>query len=336
MSSAGVVPRIIPLIEPGASCRVAAVGECMVELSLEGGADPAGRCPATVGFAGDTLNTAVYLKRSCPPAVDVAYVTAVGRDAFSDRMLEFFAAESLDASLIDRHDSRVPGLYAITTDDAGERSFTYWRERSAARTLFSAAGGVNPESLAGFDLIYLSGISMAILEADARERLIDWLPTYRAAGGRVAFDSNYRPRLWPDADAARDCIGRLWNQCDIALPSADDEMALFGEPDPAAVRDRLQACGVIEGVVKNGMGEPLVISPADRPVAAVSRLPPATRVVDTTAAGDSFNGGYLAARLAGAGVRDAILRGHACAVCVIGERGAILPRERFVSSMVVG
>ena len=136
----------------------------------------------------------------------------------------------LATGLVERRPDRVPGLYAISVDAAGERSFTYWRDASAARTLFQPPAEVTPDRLAGFALIYLSGITLAILAPEARAALarVARRPPGRAAA-LVAFDSNYRPRLWPDRDTARREIAALWAATDIGLPSLDDEMALFGD-----------------------------------------------------------------------------------------------------------
>ena len=137
--------------------KVACIGEAMVELSLS-----AEGTAAQVGFAGDTLNTAIYLKRAAP-GLDVSYVTRVGRDAFSDRLREFIAAEAVGTKAIETSKTRNLGLYAISTDAAGERSFTYWRDRSAARELFQTGGAADFSVLEHFDLLYLSAISLAIL-----------------------------------------------------------------------------------------------------------------------------------------------------------------------------
>ncbi len=298
--------------------RIACIGECMIELTLPRD-DGAG---SRVGFAGDTLNVAVYLKRAAPEA-EVAYVTALGTDPLSERMLGFFAGEGIDTGLVERRADRVPGLYAISLDAKGERSFTYWRDSSAARTLFLPPAEVTPERLAGFDLVYLSGITLAIMAPEARAALVAFLAGYRAGGGRVAFDSNYRPRLWPDAATARREIGAFWESTDVGLPSLDDEMALFGEDGEAAVLARLAAAGVARGALKRGGAGPL-------PLGACGPLPrfaPAERVVDTTAAGDSFNGAYLAALMRGEAEADCLAAGHAMAAEVIGHPGAIMPRK---------
>lgn len=294
---------------------VACLGEVMAELSFSD-AEPD---TATIGFAGDTFNTAVYLKRRAPQ-IDVSYVTKLGDDPLSARIVNLMKTERLDTGLVLKSPDRTPGLYAISTDAAGERSFLYWRDRSAFRTLFEPPA-LDLARLMAFDLLYLSAISLAVLPDTARDALLDWLPDYRAAGGRFAFDSNYRPRLWPDAKTARDAIERAWRQADIGLPSIDDEMALFGDRDADAVIGRLNRWGVAEGALKRGADGPRPLDGGPPP-----RFEPAPRVVDSTAAGDSFNAGYLARLLTGGAEAEALAAGHELARLVVQHRGAIVDR----------
>lgn len=296
--------------------RVASIGEAMVEISrvdLVGGT-------ARVGVAGDTYNTAVYLARLLGLG-RVDYVTVLGRDDLSERMLAVMAGEGLGTGLVGRHPSRLPGLYAIELDARGERSFRYWREASAARTLF-AGGGPALDDLGGFDVILLSGITLAILPDEVRWALIARLRELRAEGRTVAFDGNYRARLWPDAEAARAAFDAMWPATTVALPSLDDEAALRPGVTAPEVAERLAELGVAEIVIKGGAAGPLV-GPEARPL----HLAAAERVVDTSGAGDSFNAGYLAARLSGKDPEAAARAGHALASVVVGHHGAVIPRE---------
>ncbi|SOC02655.1 sugar kinase [Rhodobacter maris] len=287
--------------------KIACVGEAMIELNPD-------RAGAQIGYAGDTLNTAIYLARNFS-AAEVDFVTVLGRDGMSARMEAFIRAEGVGTGRITHHAERLPGVYAIATDETGERSFSYWRNQSAARTLFEDGFA----QLEGCDVIYLSAITLAILPPSVRAGLLAHIGAHPAT---VVFDSNYRPRLWEDAKTARDCIAAAWAVSDIALPSVDDEMALCGEATPAEVLVRFRAMGCTQGALKCGAAGALPLDPGVR----APDFPPAARVVDTTAAGDSFNGAYLAAVLQGAPEAEALARAHVQACAVIAQPGAIIPR----------
>jgi 2-dehydro-3-deoxygluconokinase len=296
--------------------RVASIGECMVEVVDR----PDGSC--LFGFGGDTLNTAVYLAR-LGAAVD--YVTALGDDPFSERMLRAWGSEGVGTGLVERKAGRLPGLYVIRTDEAGERRFYYWRDRAPARELFEEGGAeclAGP--LSGCAIVYLSGISLSLYGEAGRPRLFALLDRLRAGGTRIAFDSNYRPRGWRDPEEARGAFAAMLSRTDLALSTFEDEALIFGDADALAAHRRQRAAGVAEVVVKQGAEGAVV----DGPDGAV-RVPveEAVRVVDTTAAGDSFNAAYMAARLAGLDPARAARIGHKVAGAVVGHPGAIIPRS---------
>lgn len=297
--------------------KVACIGEAMVELSLDSEhPDTAG-----VGFAGDTLNTAIYLKRTAPE-LDVSYVTRLGKDAFSNKMLEFIQAENISTEAITFSEKRTLGLYTITTDDKGERTFAYWRDTSAAREMFQTPNGISFDILETFDVLYFSAITLAILPSEVRAALLTWLPIFqKSTGGRVIFDSNHRPLLWPDAETCQTTTADFWKITDIALPSIDDELAVFGTSTETELLARFAEYGVTQGALKRGEQGPTSLGD---PVQASYTA--ADKVIDTTAAGDSFNGGYLGAFLTGADQATALRAGHDLAAKVVGVKGAIIPR----------
>lgn len=299
--------------------RVAVVGECMLELQGEA----FGTMRQT--FGGDTLNSAVYLARlAAGRGVEVQYATAVGTDSLSEGLLTRWQAERVGVDLVRRVQDRLPGLYLIEVDERGERRFSYWRDQSAARSYFDGPGSPLEDASERFDALYLSGISLAILPPAGRERLLALMGAMRARGALVAFDNNYRPRLWAHAAEARAVFTRAFAQATLALVTADDHQALMGlatlEEGIAAAR----ALPAPELVIKRGAQPTLVRSAGAWAEAAIEPVP---QVVDTTAAGDSFAAGYLACRLLGAAAPDAARFGNRVAARVIQHRGALIPPE---------
>lgn len=290
--------------------RIACVGEVMLELSAPAVGD------THLGVAGDTYNTAVYLKRMLGDGFEVDYVTALGRDDFSDRIVAQIARHGLGQGAIERREDRAPGLYAIATSPDGERSFSYWRSESAARTLFSQPCSVPMSRLAGYDMVYLSGITLAVLPLAIRNELAAFLRDYQ---GLFVYDSNHRPRLWESAETARQTNKQFWGLADIALPSVDDEMEIYGDASQDAVVARLNQFGANFGALKRGEDGPRDLSGASHDV----DFPPAQNVIDTTAAGDSFNAGYLTGLIQTGSTTKALLGGHILASKVVGVRGAI-------------
>ncbi|MCG8155953.1 sugar kinase [Brenneria goodwinii] len=302
--------------------NIAVIGECMIELSQKG-------TDLSRGFGGDTLNTAVYIARQVQPdALGVHYVTALGTDSFSEEMIAAWQQEGVQTDLIQRLDNKLPGLYFIETDDSGERTFYYWRNDAAARYWLDSADAEKIcRELAHFDYLYLSGISLAILNAESRQRLLSLLLACRANGGKVIFDNNYRPRLWQSKEETQQAYTDMLSCTDIAFLTLDDEDMLWGAKPVAEVLARTHGLGVTEIIIKRGADSCLVSQPGQELIDVPAVKLPKDKVVDTTAAGDSFSAGYLAVRLNGGSAQEAARRGHLTASTVIQYRGAIIPQE---------
>ncbi|MBV8034292.1 MAG: sugar kinase [Pelomonas sp.] len=306
-----------------------AVGECMIELS------DAGAGLLRQAFGGDTLNTAVYLARLAGDAYRVGYATALGdADFYSAAMLEAWRTEGLDTTWVQRRAGELPGLYTIQVDAHGERRFAYWRNDSAARRYLSSDASPLLAREADIDLLYVSGISLAILPETDRARLLALMQRLHARGACVVFDNNYRPRLWPDAAVAQRAYADAYATASVALVTLDDEMALFpgsGGEDTALAQCRARCGDGTELVVKRGQADTLVARlPGEFQAVPTRRV---ERVVDTTAAGDSFAAGYLAARLHGQPPAVAAAAGNALAATVIQHRGAVIPAEAMPAAL---
>jgi 2-dehydro-3-deoxygluconokinase len=305
--------------------QVVVVGECMLELVSLGQAP--GRTQGwQLGYAGDTFNTALYL---CRLEVPVTYLTALGTDPFSQDLRASWAGEGIDTSLVLTDGSRLPGLYTIRNDADGERHFYYWRERSAARRLFTLPGiEAALERTRRASWLFLSGITLSIFTPAEREQLVQTAAAVRAGGGQVAFDPNYRPALWSSAAQAREAFAAIGSSVSLALPTHADEATLFGDTEPLQSVQRWRQLGADEVVVKGGAQGCLVAAGADiRSMAAAAVVRP----IDTTGAGDAFNAAYLAGRITGLAPVVAARGANRLAGEVIQHRGAILDPERMAA-----
>jgi 2-dehydro-3-deoxygluconokinase len=303
--------------------KVACIGECMIELKqAQGGL-------FSRGYGGDTLNTAVYLARL---GVGVDYITALGDDPMSDEMIAGWKAEGVGTSRVARLKGKLPGLYMIQTDEFGDRRFFHWRESAAARSLMDL-----PEtddllgSLASYDVVYLSAITLSIYSAQGRAKLIDALHRARKHGARIAFDTNFRARGWPDPEVARAVFDEAFAASDIVLAATEDLLPLYPDESDEQLLERI-CCD--EAVLK--LLSPASIVRFEHISREVKAEPVARPVVDTTAAGDSFAAAYIAARLAASAPVEAARAGHRLGGVVVGYPGAIIPHSAMPINILPG
>lgn len=304
--------------------HIAAIGEVMVELSsLPSSISSDSREVMALSFAGDTYNTSVYMSRL---GLQTDYVTNLGDDPYSTQILQRMTSEKIGTGMIRQLPGRSPGLYIIRNTPDGEREFFYWRKEAPARELFSTAAQAETltAQLEQCDCVYLSGITLAVIGAPSRAILLQALNQLRNRGVKVAFDSNYRPRLWNDKAEAQKAMLEVLSCTDIALLTLDDELLLWDDDSVQGCLERYKS--VHELVLKRGAEDAIIITGNEEIRIPV---PPVADVIDTTGAGDTFNAGYLAARLNGKSPEDAARQGIRCAGIIIRYRGGVIDKEIF-------
>lgn len=310
---------------------IAAIGEVMVELAPFPSSIPEhqNRSLFSQSFAGDTYNSAIYMARL---GLETHYITKLGADSYSNTILSRLHQENINTQHIEQIAGRTPGLYIIHNLPDGEREFFYWRTEAPARQLFQTAEACSAlfEQLKTLDCIYLSGITLAIIGAESRQRLGQLLKQLREAGVTIAFDSNYRPRLWQSQSEAQQAMLDIMQHTDIALLTLDDELMLWGDDSIEGCKTHYASCKLQELVLKRGAKDAVIITPDSQEHVPV---PPVQGVVDTTGAGDSFNAGYLAARLQGKSATESAAQGIKTAGVIIRHRGAIIEKETFLAAM---
>ena len=311
--------------------KIACIGEVMIELASSPVLYRGEAKLKALAYAGDTYNTVVSLSRLGVPAT---YITRLGDDPYSDAILDSLHEEGVDVQSVICQQGMVPGLYMIHNSDDGEREFFYWRTQAPARQLFHHHDEISrwEKELADTEWIYLSGITLAIIGETGRQNLQTFIQRFRQRGGKLAFDSNYRPQLWENAQEAQAAMHEFLSLTDLALLTLEDETLLWGKSITglADARKHYEAYAIAEIVLKRGPEDVLILQDGKEITVPVM---PVKNIVDTTAAGDNFNAGYLAQRLNGDSPEAAALQGNRCAAIVIQHRGGVIEREVFLAAL---
>lgn len=301
-----------------ANKKLVLFGECMIELAQNNSS-------LKQGFAGDVFNAAVYLKRWFND-IDVKLFTALGTDEFSQAMKGNFNSEGLQNDLVLSSPDKIPGLYAIKTDEQGERSFTYWRSDSAARYIMELVQPDHVEELKKADMFFFSGISLAVLTPETREAFWQLVWQLKNSGVKIVFDPNYRARLWSSLEETKLQYELALQASNVVMPGIEDFEQIYGHRSFAEVKTFCLPFQIDELVIKDGPNGVFVESGQEKYLIEIDKV---NHVVDTTSAGDSFNGAYLGARLSGMGIKQAVQLAAKTAGFVIQHPGAIVEKNTF-------
>lgn len=312
--------------------KIALIGECMVEF----GTSPDSNIRQSYG--GDSLNTAVYLSiLNQDKSADVSYVTSMGNDDLSRDIVANWQQQGINTSNVLIDTKRTVGAYLIRLDANGERSFVYWRDSSAAKHMVSHPEFERIQStLESMDIIYVSGISLAILSKEDCESLINRLERLSTLGVTIVFDSNHRPRLWEHNGGqhyAQHIHKKILSFCELALLTDDDEMTLWGDSNYLDTLARLEKSGVNKVVIKRGKDGCVYKNFIDKEIIHVG-IKEDIQVIDTTSAGDSFNAGFLHGYIRGYKPEECSEIGNSLAGVVIQHRGALVDKS-FLESAII-
>jgi 2-dehydro-3-deoxygluconokinase len=224
-----------------------------------------------------------------------AWVSRLGADDAGDRVLEELRACGVDLRWVRRDPERPTGWM--------------FRETTGARPVYeragSAASALEPSDLDGVPVkqaraVLVTGITAMLGEGPQRAAVT---LLERATGLRVV-DPNLRRGLW-GSDRARELVLPLLARSDLLLGGEHELAELVGGPGGRALAERCRELGPREVVLKRGTGGAAALTSE----AWVEHRPTPTVDVDPVGAGDAFNAGYLATRLSGGSVEEALERG---------------------------
>ena len=277
----------------------------------------------TINFGGDTYNSAVYFSRLTNDKTNTFYSTALGKDNFSKKMISRFKNENIKCDYIRTDGENPPGLYSIEINEKGERSFSYWRDQSPSKYIFLGSKGKKlVKDINNADVFYYTGISAGILDEKQRKDLINIGSTATICG----FDFNYRSQLHYNNKVSQLLFNEINNRVDIHFVSFDDARELFNIKSPLEIFEIInEKKNLILIRYKNS----IIFKNKQQEIKTVTV--PHGEVVDTTAAGDAFNGSFLAImnNNKNVPVEENILISHSVTREVIKHRGAIISKNKM-------
>ena len=297
---------------------------CLGEPLLEFNQQPDGNY--LLGHGGDTSNCAIAASRQ---GARVGYVTHVGADAFGKSFMDLWTHEGVDISTVTQTGDAPTGVYFVTHGPNGHE-FSYFRAGSASSRMTPASLPV--AALKAARVLHISGISQAISDS-AADTVFAAIEIVKAAGGMVSYDTNLRLKLWP-IHRARAVIHAAMARCDIALPGLDDARQLIGLEAPDDIADFYLRLGARIVALTLGAEGTLVATPSDRRRIAGRRV----EAIDATAAGDTFDGAFLARIVAGDDPFVAARYANAAAALSTQGYGAVapMPRKEAVEAFLAG
>ena len=287
---------------------------CLGEPMLEFNQQPDGNY--LPGHGGDTSNAAIAAARQ---GASVGYVTHIGKDTFGNSFMDLWAGEGVDTSLVKQVSDAHTGIYFVTHGPDGHE-FSYFRAGSASSRM--TPGDLPIKALAETKILHVSGISQAISDT-AADTVFEAINHVKDAGGLVSYDTNLRLKLWP-IERARAVTHAAMARCDIALPGLEDAMQLTGLSDPDAIADFYLELGASIVALTLGSEGTLVATPETRERVVGRQV----KAVDATAAGDTFDGAFLARLAAGDDPFEAARYANAAAALAVQGYGAVAPMPR--------
>jgi 2-dehydro-3-deoxygluconokinase len=303
--------------------RVGILGEAMGELFTR--ADTS----TVVGVGGDTFNAAVYMAQ-ISERVEPQFFSAVGCDPFSRLFIKKCQEFGINDKAIIRDNVRNIGLYSISNDADGERHFNYWRTESAARYYLNSLHQTKKvDDYLMCDALYLSGITLAIMSKVARGRFLQTIQCWE--NGSIYFDDNFRPLLWENEDVQL-CYDQMFNAADVLLLSVEDQLLIQNVKTKAELVEKFSCYREKTIVLRNGSKPITLIKNGNVTEINVSPV----IAVDTTAAGDSFTGAFIALVESGIDLEAAIKQASSVSGHVVQKPGALvqLP-ESLLNNIVV-
>lgn len=295
--------------------RICSIGECMIEFSNTE------KDIFKLGYAGDTANSAIYLARL---GANSSYITTLGEDYFSKKMINFLKKENVKTHNIHTNKNKTVGLYVIQNNKKGERNFFYWRSNSAARTLFQNVNfNILFNQISKYEAIYFSGITLSIYDQKSNNKFYKLLKLLKRIGIKIYFDFNVRLNNWKNKKIAKETIIKFGRIADLIFMTKED-LKNLGLINHNKIIKKYFYNKIVIFRLGNG-----VINVYNKNNLEKSKFYLNKKVKDTTGCGDAFNACFIFNFFNNKKIKECLKLSHKLGKAVANFKGAIIHKDYF-------
>ena len=290
---------------------ICSIGECMIEMTnVE-------KELYNYSVAGDTLNFTSYLDQSI---FNKFYLTAIGTSDINKGVISFFKKKKINTNLVKKISSKEIGLYLIKNTKRGEKKFYYWRDDSAANFFFNHINKSLFINKYTFDYIYLTGITLSILDFKNIDKFITNLSVLRKKNSKIIFDFNIRIKRWSKKNLNL-YLNKILPNVDILFCSGEDLVCWKKNNNIKTFQYILKKFNIYHAIYRKNEEYNYSFYKNKK---YMIKNKPIKKVVDTSGAGDGYNAAYLSSFIISNNPQVALNEASKIGAKIVMKKGAIV------------
>ena len=260
---------------------IVALGEVLIDFTQSGVSESGMRLfEQNPGGAPANMLTA-----STRLGMKTAFIGKVGTDMHGTFLKEVLEEQHICTKGMVFDENFFTTLAFVELSETGERKFSFARKPGADTKL--RLEEIDKKLLEQTKVFHFGSLSLT--DEPCRTATMEAVKYAKEQGAMISYDPNYRELLWESKEQAIEQMRRPIPYVNVLKISDEETELMTGEADPIKASERLVEQGI--SIVVVTLGEKGALVRTKEGYSIVSGF--ASKVVDTTGAGDSFWGGFI-------------------------------------------